>query len=789
MPTRRKRTPPRKKKLSGKRPAVRRKARSPVRPRHFGWLLHLLIIATVLLAGYTLWLDRLVRQHFEGRRWALPASVYARPLELYARQGLTLVELLTELRLLGYRSVPTSPGPGEYHRQRQQLFIHTRGFQFPDGSESPTQLKVKFSGPLIKQITDAHSGRMVSLYRLDPVLIGKIYPAHKQDRELLRMEQVPKGLINALLAAEDRHFYQHIGIDPIGILRALWTNLRAGAIRQGGSTLTQQLVKNFYLTRERTLARKLNEVLMALLLEWHYSKDDILQAYINEVFLGQDGSRSIHGFGEAARFYYGRPLNELGTGELAMLAGLVRGPSYYNPRRHPQRARKRRNLVLSLMAKQGRISPARARQVARRHLAISPRPSRHRVRYPGFMDLVRRQLHRDYHDQDLRSAGLRIFTTLDPLRQRQAEKALRTSIIRIEKRRHARHVSLQGALILVGSQNGEVQALVAGRDPVYAGFNRVLDAHRPIGSLAKPAVYLTALADPAHYNLISPLDDHAISRRDPAGKMWIPHNYDKTEHGQVPLYVALAHSYNLATVYLGLKLGIGRVQHVLRRLGVERKMGDYPSLFLGALELSPEEVARMYLSFASGGYRMPLRTVRAVQTRDGHTLQRYNLDIHKIMEPGEAFLINYLLTRVIAEGTGHALSRRLPTAMPLAGKTGTTNDLRDSWFAGYGGDSLAVVWLGRDDNRSAGLTGASGAMQVWADLMQAIRVKPIAMQAPADIIWRWVKPETGVQTDAQCQGARRLPFLDKTPAFPYQACAGTGVSGRGFMDMLKGLFE
>ncbi len=757
----------------------------------YGWLLHLFIISLVLLAGYTLWLDRVVRQHFEGRRWALPASVYARPLELYVQQNLSSEELVRELKLLGYRRASAPRRPGEFRLLGQRLSVHTRGFAFADGRERPASLELEFSGPLITRISDSNSGQAVSLYRLDPVLIGKIYPLHREDRELLSLKQVPGDLIKALLAIEDRHFYQHIGIDPIGILRALWINLRAGTIRQGGSTLTQQLVKNFYLTRERSITRKLNEVLMALLLEWHYRKDEILEAYLNEVFLGQDGSRSIHGFGEAARFYFGRPLNELGSGELALLAGLVRGPSYYNPRRHAQRAMKRRNLVLSLMVEQGMLNADTARRATRQGLGVSASPFRHRVRYPGFMDLVRRQLHRDYRDEDLRSEGLRIFTTLDPLRQSLAEQTLRARISRIEKGHHERDAVLQGALILVGSHNGEVQALVAGRNPDYAGFNRVLAARRPIGSLVKPAVYLAALADPVHYNLLTPLADSRINWRDPGGKLWTPRNYDMREHGTVPLYAALTHSYNLATVHLGLKLGIGRVQHVLQRLGVAGHMSDYPSLFLGALDLTPEEVARMYMSFASGGYRMPLRTVRAVQARDGHTLQRYDLDIHKVMEPGEAFLMHYLLSLVVAEGTGRGLSSRLSRAMPLAGKTGTTNDLRDSWFAGYGKDSLAVVWLGRDDNRPAGLTGASGAMQVWGDLMRVIRVKPLSMQAPADIEWRWVKPATGMRTDGDCPDARRMPFLQGTPEFAYQTCAGAGPGTpvQGLMDVIKGLFE
>ena len=485
-----------------------------------------------------------------------------------------------------------------------------------------------FEGGRLVSLSDGT--RPIALARLDPAEIAQIYPAHREDRILVSLEEVPPLLVGGLLAVEDRDFFSHHGISPRGIARAMLANLRAGAAVQGGSTLTQQLAKNFFLTPKRSLSRKFNEALLALLLEARYEKPDILEAYLNEVFLGQRGRRAIHGFGLAAWYYYRRPLKELRIEELALLIGLVKGPSYYNPYRHPERARGRRNTVLDLMVKQAVIKRAEGERARARPLGVSPPSGSSRSSYPAFVDLVRRQLRRDYDAESLRSEGLRIFTTFDPMVQASAEAALSEEVARLEAVSGAGDSApLQGALAVTATGTGEVLALVGSRNPSDFGFNRALDAVRPIGSLAKPAVYLAALAHPDRYTLASRVSDAPVRVADEAGGDWVPRNYDGRSHGRVPLYEALAKSYNQATVRVGMDVGVDEVARYLHRLGVRRRLGAYPAMMLGAFDLSPVEVAQMYHTLASGGFRVPLRAIREVTDARGRKLSRYGVSVSR----------------------------------------------------------------------------------------------------------------------------------------------------------------
>ena len=750
-------------------PRKKRKSRKRRSGRSWGIAIHLVVLAVLACASYVLWVDHSVRIAFEQRRWELPSRVYARPMELYAGRQISLGQVLAELNRLGYRRTAHVDGPGEYQAGQSMLLLHTRGFRFWDGAESPHAITLRFAVGGLRSIEALHSGdRPPALLRLEPVEIAKFYPAHHQDRVLVRVRDVPPKLIDALLAVEDRHFFEHHGIDPIGIARALWVDLSSGEIRQGGSTLTQQLVKNFYLGPQRTIWRKLNEMIMAISLDRHYGKPEILEAYLNEVFLGQDGQRAIRGFGMAAQFYFGRPLGELSVDQLALLAGLVRGPSYYDPRRAPLRCRNRRNLVLDAMVETGKLTPQVAARAKAAALGVTPRPLFRTSRYPAFMDLVRKQLAEDYRDEDLRTAGLQIFTTLDPQAQAAAESAAIHGTSRLEGGRNRPAGSLQTAIVVTATDTGEVLALVGGRDPTYAGYDHALDARRQIGSLVKPAVYLSALIQPQRFNVITPLDDAPVTWRN-GGQTWTPGNYEGVSHGIVPMYVALAHSYNQATVRLGLQLGIPQVQQRLRDLGIQRTVPDYPSLLLGAIDLSPFEVAQMYQTIAAKGFRAPLRAIRDVLTQDGKRLTRYGLAVQPAVDPRADYLLTYLLTRVTQMGTAAALSGIFGSDTLLAGKTGTTNDLRDSWFAGFGSDRVAVVWVGRDDNASTGLTGATGAMRIWADVMRQLDPQPLVLDPPEGVDWRWVNAE-GKLTDAQCAGAAPYPFITGTGPAQYQAC-------------------
>ena len=739
----------------------RRTRRRGGRKRQATKLSSLILRGAVMVAmiglAYVAWLDLDMRAKFEGKRWSLPARIYARPLELYTGARFGPSDFERELSMAGYHRTGHPQRPGSYRREGPRFRVFTREFRFWDRSEAQRTLEVRFEGDRLVSLSDGT--RAVALARLDPAEIGQIYPAHREDRILISLQEVPPLLVQGLLAVEDRDFFSHHGLSLRGIARAALANLRAGGAVQGGSTLTQQLAKNFFLTPKRSLSRKLNEAVLALLLEARYAKSEILEAYLNEVFLGQRGRRAIHGFGLAAWYYYRRPLEELRSEELALLIGLVKGPSYYNPHRHPERARGRRDTVLALMVEQGVISAAEGQAARRRPLGVSPISGASRSSYPAFVDLVRRQLRRDYDAESLRSEGLRIFTTLDPMVQASAEGALSEQIAELDGENGSQGARLQGALVVTATGTGEVLAVVGSRNPDDFGFNRALDAVRPIGSLAKPAVYLAALAHSDRYTLASPVSDAPVRIESEAGSVWAPRNYDGRTHGRVPLYEALARSYNQATVRVGMDVGVDEVADYLGRLGVRRRIDAYPAIMLGAFDLSPIEVTQMYHTLASGGFRVPLRAIREVTDARGGKLSRYGVAVSRGVAPELNFLMVNALEAVMREGTGRAASRRLPAGFVSAGKTGTTDDLRDSWFAGFTGDRLAVVWLGHDDNTPAGLTGATGALSVWTELMR--RLKPVSLDPPPPpgIEWHWVDVQSGHRTSAGCPAARKIPFV------------------------------
>ena len=755
---------------------------TPIRLRIF------FLSLALLLAGFFLYLDIAVRAQFEGKRWALPARVYARPLELYPGMKLRPEQLLLELSMLGYRSAGSQLEPGSYRQSDASFTIMTRPFIFWDGAQGALELHAEFEADRLRNLQNlTNPGNTAIPVRLDPQYIGGIYPAHNEDRVLVRLTEVPPLLIQSLIAIEDRKFYSHHGIDPRGIARAVLSILRGGGV-QGGSTVTQQLVKNFFLTPERTLRRKITEILMAQLLELHYSKEEILEAYLNEIYLGQDGNRAIHGFGLASLFYFNRPVSRLGLNEIALLTGLIKGPSYYDPRRHPARALSRRNLVLQEMTQQQVITQQQLISARSAPLDVVDHAPVGTSIYPAFVELVHRQLRSDYRETDLRSEGLLIFTTLDPLAQFTAERALTSRLGQLEKSRKIVPNALDGAVVVTHSQNGEVQALVGGRDTRYEGFNRALDAQRPIGSLLKPVIYLSALEQPYAYTLATLLDDSPLVWRERGAPDWEPRNYDKTFHGKVPLYSALANSYNVSAARLGLSLGVRKVMDNVQRLGIDRNLNAFASSLLGADGLSPFEVAQLYQPLASGGFRLPLRSIREVLTADGQPLQRFSLSVQQVIDPGPAFLTTAALQYVVREGTADGLSRYLPPDLQIAGKTGTTNDLRDSWFAGYTGDRLAVVWIGRDDNQPINMTGASGAMTVWGDMMAKLDPEPLQPPQPDNIELAWTDPANGLKADENCQNAKLLPFIRGSVPTETSPCVSHAPS-EPIKSWFKRLFE
>jgi penicillin-binding protein 1B len=738
-------------------------------------LLRLLAAAAVVGVLVFMYLDAYIQREFSGKKWAVPAMVYGRPLELYAGAPVGPRALTAELETLGYRAASATAGAGTYSVSGSTVSIATRGFRFWDGEEPPRRLRVAFAGNSVQTVRD-EQGTEVALARLEPVHIGGIYPAHNEDRILVRVSDVPPLLIRTLMAVEDQNFDSHHGVSPKGIARAMWVNVSSGALEQGGSTLTQQLVKNFFLTRERTITRKLMELALALVMELRYSKEEILEAYLNEIYLGQDGHRAIHGFGLASHYYFNRPIAELGAPQIALLVGMVRGPSYYDPWRHPERSRERRDTVLALMVDQQVIDAAQAAQIAQMPLGVGDREQARSKFYPAYLDLVRRQLRRDYSEEVLSSEGLQIFTGLDPAVQRAAEASLQETLAKIEsdfKARGKPQQGLEGAVIVTRVDSGEVLAVVGGRNSRVAGFNRALDALRPVGSLMKPAVYLTALED-GRYTLLSPLDDGPVAYKGANGQVWRPRNYDREDHGMVRLHRALAQSYNQSTARLGLELGIERVVDTIHRLGVDREVPALPSVALGAVALSPIEVAGMYQTIASGGFSSPLSAIREVMDASGEPLTRYPVAVEQKVRQSAVYLLEYALKEVVSAGTARSAYNRLPAGLVVAGKTGTTDDQRDSWFAGYSGDLLAVVWIGRDDNGVTALTGATGALPAWTGLMAAVSREPRRARAPGGITETWVDEAGGGLSGEGCPGARLMPFMNGTEPDYEAACVGSG---------------
>lgn len=724
----------------------------------------LVISAFVAFSIYLIRLDNIVRDKFEGQRWDIPAKVFARPMEIYVNAPVSQQDLQEELKLLGYKSAESYTKSGSYVTSGDTLYVHTRGFDFGDRVEPEQILKVSFNGEQINDVS-ATKPSTSGIARLEPLLIGGIYPQHNEDRVLIKLNKVPKPLIEALIATEDRNFYHHHGVSPRGIARAVVSNITGGK-RQGGSTLTQQLVKNFYLSPERTLKRKVNEAFMAMLIELHYDKDEILEAYLNEVNLGQNGNYSINGYGLASQFYFGLPLRELNISQQAFLVGLVQGPSLYNPWRNPETAKRRRDIVLNNMLVMGYLTQEQYETEKARPLNVITKPTLGPARFPDFLDIVRRQLRTEYQEGDITNQGLRIFTTLDPLAQTRIQQSFKNTVANLSRANPKRLKDLQGAVLVTHPENGELVAAV-GSTQDFTGFNRALDAKRQVGSLLKPVIYLTAI-ESNRYHWGSPIEDSELSIKTD-GKTWTPKNYSGRPHGVVPMSQALANSYNLSAVRLAQEFGMSTFINHLKKFGVTSDIPSYPSIYLGAVDMSPMEVMSLYGNFATGGFKYPVKAIRSVVDANGRLVDRYGLTVQPTIDPAYAYILNNGLQQVMSSGTGQSAYNTLPRNLGLAGKSGTTNDTRDSWFAGYSGNYLAVVWLGLDDNKITGLTGSSGALPVWTSVMKQLRQKPVNLHQPGEVQWQWVDRATGHLSAQGCEGAIYIPLTRHS--MPNQATA------------------
>ncbi len=748
------------------------------RSRLIKFIVLLVLFGLIAAAIFTVKSYKEIQVKFDGVRWALPARVYARPLELYAGQDMSKEQLGYEIDLLGYQlSQSNSLKPGFYRRNGSGIDVYTKQFTFSDGQKESCLCRVTVGVNGIVDIVNLKTNKPHSILRFEPYHYASIYPLLKEDRDVVSLDDVPADLVDLLLAVEDADYYKHFGVKPSSILRALIANIKAGKTVQGGSTLTQQLVKNFFLTRERSLSRKAHEAFISILLELRYEKNEILEAYLNEVFLGQQKERAIHGFALASRHYYNRPLKNLDYDEMATLVGMIKGPSFYNPFTRPEETLKRRNIVLGLANKAGYISSVELAQYKGKKLSVSSSRSTQTL-YPAYLGFMKSQLGESFSKEALSSEGLRVFSSLDPYVQHVTEKAVKRHLSQVERNKNFKPGSLQAAAVVVDTSNAEIVAMLGDSNPRFTGFNRAVNAKRHVGSLLKPFVYLEAFSREGMYTPASMIEDRFI-QLEYDNKTWSPQNYDKKFNGPTPLYKALAKSYNAAAVELGIDLGLESVLKRISKIAPKVEMPQYPSVLLGAVGLSPLEVASLYLPLANQGYRSEFRAVQTVLLPSDERIQAYPLKVKRVMDSDINYQINYLLQTVVKEGTAKRLSNK-HSSLNLAAKTGTSNNLRDSWLVAYSGKHLIVVWVGKDNNQSSGLTGSSGALPIVDTIFDKINTRALTQVKPKNIDFYAVDRSSGRISRPKCDNTIILPFITGTQPKEVAECKGLSLLQRLF---------
>ena len=718
----------------------------------------LAFILLILLAFYTLYLDAKVVEKFEGQRWQVPVQVFGKVERFYIGSEINLTQLNDNLLQTGYRRTSKVSKPGDFALSKNRIIIYRRAFDFGSGVEEPEIATIdvihKNQTQVVSQLYI--DNQEADSIEIEPYLMGRIIPENKEDRVLVPLQSVPEKLLDTLLLVEDRDFYFHSGISPLGILRALYSNIKAGRTVQGGSTLTQQLVKNMYLTRDKTIWRKANEAIMSLLLEYRYSKDQLLEAYINEVYLGQHFANGIYGFGLASEFYFGENIAQLSNAQMATLIGVIKGPSYYDPWRYPERTKKRRDLVLKLMFKEEYMSKEAYLSALETPLDIrqSRRLAPSKQKFPSYLQLVKKELS-EMLSPALQQSGIRVFTTFSVSEQIALEKTVDEQLSELAKKEDH---DLQVAMIVTDIDSGEIKALVGDKKSGYAGFNRALHAKRPIGSLIKPAIYLAALERYQQYQLGTLLEDKAISFDLNDGEIWRPKNYDGEYRGQASLFTSLVKSLNIPTINIGMALGLDNIADIIHLLGYNDDITLRPSLLLGSINMSPYQVNQFYLPIANQGQFVQSHVVESVISAQGETLYQHIVEQTPYFSAQASYLTDYMLTQVAQQGTAKSLTWRLKDKV-VAGKTGTTNDQRDSWFVGYDAKHMVTTWLGRDDNKATDFTGSSGALTLFSKYMQQIGVVNKVNVVPNGIKVVSFDKETGQPLDGDCDNSIEFPAI------------------------------
>lgn len=707
------------------------------------------------MAVYAVYLDGKIRTKMNGQVWQLPAEVYARIESIKIEENLTLEQTKTALLDNGYRQVSQIVAPGDFKLEGNNIVVLRRAFPFPESPEAQRVLRLRFQNDKLTYIEDLGAQRLVEEFRLDPKLIAMLHSESDEERQALKLQQYPYFLIQALLLTEDKRFYQHDGISPMGIVRALVANYQAGRTVQGASTLTQQLVKNLFLSSEKSLSRKINEALMSLILDARYDKNRILETYLNEIYLGQNGSYQVHGFALASQFYFGRPIQEITPSQMALLVGMVKGPSLYNPWRHPEAALERRNVVLKLLQENHAISQSDYEFLVKQPLGVKEKGTIYRQQ-PAFMQALNLDLKNEFGEN--RSAllsGAKIFTTLDRKQQRSAEQAVINGLEDLENS-DKKIKDLQAAIVVSEYRTGKVRAIVGDRLTQYAGFNRAIQTKRQIGSLVKPSIYAIALSDPKNFRLNTPIDNKPITIQVKGSAPWSPKNYDKRFSGSVMLMDALVRSLNIPTVNIGMKFGLRKVIAKQKEMGWDKAdIPVYPSMLLGSYSISPYDVTKSYQVLANNGLKVPLTTIESITGFDGKPLYQRNIgEVSKQVLPEEATMQTlYAMQQVVERGTARSLQSEFAD-LRLAGKTGTTNNARDTWFVGIDGENVATVWLGKDNNADTHLTGSSGALYVYKEYIRRALPPKFSLPKVKDIQWVGINSYGSIT----CESGRQIPM-------------------------------
>ncbi|MGE6648375.1 penicillin-binding protein 1B [Shewanella colwelliana] len=716
------------------------------------WKLALIVMAALTI--YSIYLDQIIARKFEGQKWHLPAQVFSRSMALYPGAAVSHGQLIAELKLLGYRKVANPRQVGEFSASKTKVDLWRRPFLHPQGSQGEQRVMITFDGLGVESVARHDDKRQMAVFHLEPVLLDRMITGDGEDRLFVPTEKMPQAIVDALILVEDRSFYQHHGVNPFAIVRAAMVNISAGRTVQGGSTLTQQLAKNFFLSSERSLIRKVREALMAIIIDFRYDKNEILEAYLNEVYMGQDKSRAVHGMGLASQFYFGRPIAELTLPQQAFLVAAIKGPSYYNPWRYPARAQERRDLVLRLLMEAEQLSVAQYKAAVESPLGLRKFDKPVHQKLPAFFAVVRHELNQRFGNALLQQSGIKVYTTLDPMAQEAAEKAVASTMKQLSQRDKA----LQVGMVLTDKYSAGIAAMVGDKVPSYQGFNRAVEIRRPIGSLVKPFVYATALSQGNKYTLATPLKDEPITLKNGQGKTWSPQNVDKKFTGQVPLLTAFKRSMNVPTVNLGMAIGTSAVATTLDKAGWTDKIPEYPSMLLGAINGSPLMVAQAYQTLADNGRYRQLSAVTHVLDMDNNPLQGAGLSSSQAIDVGSDFLVQHAMTQVVASGTARRLGQAFP-GVTLAGKTGTSNDSRDSWFAGFDERNVAAIWVGLDDNGKTGLYGSSGAMAVYQTFLK--NRAPISLRrTPVNgVVQGYFDATSGAAMERDCGNVMALPAL------------------------------